>query len=183
MPYSADAIANFFIDKALSDGKTLSPMHVQKLVFYSHGWYLALDHESRPLISERIEAWKYGPVVRSLYGEFAEFGRKAIDRKARELLPVKGESGGWGFEVVEPSIDSESPLDVDKELARAVLNRVWEVYGNLSAIQLSNMTHAENEPWRIIQKAIGEPLPKGLHIPNETIRECFQNKLKPVQPS
>ncbi len=178
MPHSAYAIANYFLDKALSTGKQLTQIHVQKLVFYSHGWHLALDEAGRPLIAEPIEAWRYGPVVRSLYREFAEFGSNPINRKARDVRAFRTADGRLGVSMVEPSIDNEQPNDINRELVIAILDRAWEIYGNLSAYQLSNMTHAENEPWQIIQKAFGEHLPRGLNIPNETIRDCFRQKLQ-----
>ena len=174
--YSADAIANYFVDR----GKSLTQIKVQKLCFYAHGWYLALDPSGRPLIGEQVEAWKYGPVFRSLYREFAEFGNRPIDRKARELKINKTEEG-VRFQLTEPDIESESPTDVDTELAEGVLGRGWEIYGGFTSYQLSNMTHAEGEPWRIIRDAMPDPLPRGLHIPNETIRECFQEKLAQAQ--
>ena len=177
MPYSADAIANFFLDRASESGRALTPMQIQKLVFYAHGWHLALDKQGRPLIRENVEAWRFGPVIRSLYGEFSQFRNSQISHRAREVRSQRLADGKLSFKIYEPSLENENPTDVDPELARAILNRVWELYGGLSGYQLSNMTHAENEPWRIIQRAFQGNLPRGLHIPNETIRDCFQQKL------
>lgn len=39
-------------------------MHVQKLLYYAQAWSLAWT--GRPLFSEPVEAWKMGPVVRSV---------------------------------------------------------------------------------------------------------------------
>jgi len=43
----------------------MSPMKLQKLVYYSQAWSLVWD--DAPLFSERIEAWANGPVVPALY--------------------------------------------------------------------------------------------------------------------
>ena len=43
----------------------MSPMKLQKLVYYSQCWSLAWD--DKPLFNNRIEAWANGPVVRDLY--------------------------------------------------------------------------------------------------------------------
>jgi len=43
-------------------------MKLQKLVYYAHGWHLALNNE--PLIDEQVECWQYGPVISSLFHEF-----------------------------------------------------------------------------------------------------------------
>jgi uncharacterized phage-associated protein len=61
MPYPAAAIANEFIKVAKRNGVLLTPMKLQKLVYFAHGWYLALL--GKPLINEPVEAWKFGPVI------------------------------------------------------------------------------------------------------------------------
>ncbi|MEX1039974.1 MAG: type II toxin-antitoxin system antitoxin SocA domain-containing protein [Pirellulaceae bacterium] len=176
MPYSADAIANYFLGRAEQEGKGLTQMQVQKLTFYAHGWYLALD--GRALIKEDPQLWKYGPVFRSLYSEFKEFGSQEIDRRALEFRFNTTPESPEAFEFFEPTIDNEHPDDVDSKLARAVLERVWEMYGGFTSYQLSNMTHAEGEPWRVIRDRLPEKIPPGLHISSEIIKECFQKKLK-----
>ncbi|MEW4564235.1 type II toxin-antitoxin system antitoxin SocA domain-containing protein [Bremerella sp. JC770] len=180
MPYSADAIANYFLSRAESEGRTLTQLQVQKLAFYAHGWHLALDAEHRPLIGEQPEVWRHGPVFRSLYSEFADYGSKPISKKAQEFHFIKGEKG-TEFQFYEPSIDNEFPPDIDRDFAKALLNRIWELYGHFTPYQLSNMTHQEGEPWRVIRDSLPPGnLPQGLHLPNETTRECFQKKLTPT---
>ena len=48
-----------------------TPMHMIKLVYLSHGWMLGL--RERSLINEAVEAWRYGPVVPSVYHRFKSF--------------------------------------------------------------------------------------------------------------
>lgn len=131
MRYSAKAIANYFIEIANREGKQLSPMKLQKLVYFAHGWYLALYDE--PLLDEKVEAWRYGPVVPSLYHEFKSYGSGKIDHYATDIDLDD-------FEIVTPKVPN------DREL-KAFLEKVWEVYGGFSAVQLSNMTHEPNTPW------------------------------------
>ena len=57
MPYDAKSIANFFIDRAKESGETLTQMKLHKLIYYAHGWHLALTGE--PLIDEPVQAWNY----------------------------------------------------------------------------------------------------------------------------
>ena len=176
MPHSADAVANFFLDRAAAEHIPLTPMHIQKLVYYAHAWHMAVDGESRPLINEPIEAWQYGPVIRSLYREFKDRGNHPIETKAKEL--------DWQtLDLIEPAIDAESSSGLDAQLVKAVLDRVWEIYKGYSAIQLSDLSHSQGEPWREIWEKYNRQIPRAVHIPNELIRDCFRKKLnQPAQP-
>jgi uncharacterized phage-associated protein len=175
MPHSADAIANFFLDRFESNGDRITHMKLQKLVYYAHGWHLALADCA--LIREGVQAWEYGPVVQTLYHEFKEFGNGPITRKATE---VRFENLG-DMEVFEPSIDTEDS-GLRHELVKAVLDRVWEVYARFTPIQLSDMTHAEGTPWWTVttgaQKKLGY-LPKGMTIPDPLIQKWFKSQLQP----
>lgn len=171
MAYSADAIANFFLDKAAQVNSALTHLQVQKLIYFAHGWYLALDPAGRPLIDELLEAWKHGPVVRSIYREFAKWGGNPIEEKAKELNPET-------LEIYEPSVEQEAPDDLDRDLARRVLERIWEVYGHFDGYRLASLTHQPGEPWQIIHDKFGGQIPRGIHIPNELIRKCFLQKMQ-----
>ena len=96
MSYPAKAVANYFIDIARCEGEQLSPMKIQKLVYFAHGWYLALYDE--PLLDEKIEAWRYGPVVPSLYHEFKRYGSGTIERYAIDF------EANNGFRIVTPKV-------------------------------------------------------------------------------
>src|SRR5947209_3400405 len=102
MPYDAKAIANYFLDLAEAEAKSLTPMKLQKLVYYAHGWHLALT--GRPLLDEEIQAWSFGPVIRSLYNEFREFGAEPITRRACLVEPA-ADRGSLIEKIREPSID------------------------------------------------------------------------------
>lgn len=142
MPYDSIAVANYLIERAKSDGESLTPMKVQKLVYFAHGWNLAINDQ--PLLNERIEAWKYGPVVPELYRELKEYGARPIPAPVTVLRIL-----GTKLSVVAPKLeDCDGPLDLTKQL----LDRIWFIYGKYSAVQLSNATHAPGSPWDITWK-------------------------------
>lgn len=134
-PYPATTIANEFLRLAWAKQSTLTHMKLQKLVYIAHGWYLAIS-QGDPLIRERVEAWDYGPVISELYAEFAKYGKDKIDALFLAVGSVDG-----SLTSVEPSIED------DDSLARNVIDRIWEVYGDLNAYQLSSMTHEPDTPW------------------------------------
>ena len=82
MPYhSSLAIANEFLRRAKDDGRELTQMHLQKLVYLAHGWCLAVT--GKPLIEEKIQAWDYGPVIKPLYDALKSYGSANIPRLIR----------------------------------------------------------------------------------------------------
>ena len=156
-------------------------MKLQKLVYYSHGWHLGIA--GRSLINEQVQAWKYGPVIPALYHEFKEFGNSAISRDAMELrakTSSKGGSGGFfDFDYYAPDITSDSNGPDADALARSLVQRIWELYGHLSPIQLSRMTHEAGSPWYQVAARFNFDPPSGINIPNELIAQYFKRKLQP----
>ena len=81
-PYDSRAVANSILHNANETGKKLTPMQLIKLVYVANGWSLALLN--RPLISEQIQAWQYGPVIPNVYRAFNRFGSAAITASLNE---------------------------------------------------------------------------------------------------
>lgn len=166
-PQKSIAIANYFIELARQHGQPLSPMKLQKLVFFAHAWWLALT--GTPLIDETVEAWEYGPVIPTIYQEFKHYGKDNIKEPCRSFTFVGGEP-----------IASPPELPCPDSNVEALLNKIWEVYSKFSAFQLSNMTHIAGTPWekRVSEiKAKQGILPKGYDIPDDLIMEYFRSKM------
>ena len=162
-PYDARAVANYFLELSRRDGKSLDQMKVQKLVFLAHGWYLALT--GKPLITERIEAWRFGPVVRSLYAAFREAGSGPITRPACQFQLVEGR-------LVSTPIQLEDLDNIFNRQAKQVLDEIWRVYGGFSGPQLSNLAHMPGTPWANTWATTPEKT--GLVIDDSVIRNYFQ---------
>jgi uncharacterized phage-associated protein len=162
------AVANFFIQTAKNHGKPVTHMKLQKMLYFAHGWYLAMFDQ--PLLDEQVEAWKYGPVIPSVYHEFKACGGDPIKHCATTMIL---NSDGHGFSFREPELEAEQEeLDV--------LNEVWDAYGGFTGIQLSDMTHRDNTPWHKVwfkQQGI-----KGTDIPQDLIQQYF-NELYDSQES
>lgn len=162
MSVIAKAVANGFFDIARQKGEALTPMKLQKLVYFAHGWHLALKKE--PLVSEPVEAWPFGPVFPVLYHEFKHYGDSPICEPATDLDP-----DGMVWEWTTPAI---SENDTYK---RTLLEKIWNVYGDYSAIQLSNLTHTPGSPWHQISQRYGGTIPRRVAIPNEIIQAYFSS--------
>lgn len=144
--YSATTIANYFIKKASDEGEDITLMKVSKLVYIAHGWCLALLN--RPLVSEPVQAWKFGPVIEGIYHEFKRYGNQPIDMMAI----------------------AEEIANEDKD-TKPLLDRVWQLNKKHTAFQLSNWTHIKGSPWdQIWTETDGS---RNQVIPNELIKEYF----------
>src|SRR5215469_2786509 len=76
MSYPASLIAYAFVKRGIDDGNPVTQMKLQKLVYFAHGLHLASYNE--PLISEKFQAWKYGPVVPAIYRDYKLYGSSPI---------------------------------------------------------------------------------------------------------
>ena len=163
MAFDALAIAHYFLDKARPESKLITPLALQKLVYFAHGWHLALL--GQPLINQRVEAWDYGPVIHDIFGEFREFGRSPITRKAiRVDSPGFGKVNWCDLRFEEPKLEAD-------EATKKLLDRVWDVYKKFSGIQLSNLTHAAGSPWEQTRRE--NPKLHNAVISDELIKDYF----------
>jgi uncharacterized phage-associated protein len=126
-------IANYFLWIAEKENiKDITPMKLIKLVYFGYAWYYAVFN--RKLFTEKVEAWRYGPVIPSIYHEFKRFGS----------LPISNYAIDFSLETEELSYPIVKSSD-DKTLR--TLNAVWNVYKDKNGAELSAITHEENSPW------------------------------------
>lgn len=57
-------------------GDIISNLKLQKLLYYAHGWSLAIHN--RAAFDDVVSAWQWGPVVESAYHHFKPFGKSAV---------------------------------------------------------------------------------------------------------
>lgn len=166
-PIKVAAVANEFLDLGDDEGIPIDQMKLQKLVYYAHAWHLA--YKDTPLFDDDIvEAWPWGPVVRSIYADFQEFGRNPIKGKRASALQHKAKSKPLDFVFTTPRINN-------MEL-KEFIKSVWDSHKNFTSIQLSNATHMANEPWTIIKDKYGN-LESKPPIDNDIIKAVFKSKL------
>ena len=165
--YNVRAVANWFLDHAENKtGEQLTAMKLQKLVYVSHGWHLAYDNP--PLVDQFVEAWKWGPVFRSLYSEFQHFGGEPITARATLL------DGG---SLTTKEIRLEDYQGLDPTQIGAFLSGVWDVYGKFTAGELSDITHRLGTPWHQMFEKMGNRILPFTTIPNNMIKQHYKKLL------
>lgn len=128
----AGALANEFLILSDNSGRDITNLKLLKICYIAQG--LSLSILKRPAFSEPIEAWKYGPVISSIYHEFKHFGAK----------PIKG------YRSSEMTFNYETKVNElnDIEL-KAIAQLTWNLYGDMNAETLVDLTHQPGTPWDI----------------------------------
>lgn len=141
MKDSALSIANYLIDKAHENGDSITPLRLMKLVYIAHGFMLAIFNKSvlNPRF-DKVEAWKYGPVIPSVYHSFKSYGNQPIGKKT--IVFTDEDENGETANFVEPSL-------ADKDAIK-VCDFVYNRYKGYTAQQLVSMLHKKESPWGMI---------------------------------
>lgn len=130
-------IANYFLMRTAEDGELITPLKMQKLIYYAYVWYLI--KKGRKLFHESIEAWANGPVVPSLYHELKHYGSTPIN--AEEYTGMKTQTQADVF-----------TQQFTPELI-ACLCEVYDKYQTKTAFELVVATHGE-KPWIEARKGL-----------------------------
>jgi uncharacterized phage-associated protein len=151
--YTALQIARYFIKKGEDekDAANLTNLKLQKILYYAQGWHLA--NFDKPLFEDSIEAWRYGPAIRSVYQEFKDSGNSILS------TPVEG----WEIN------------EIDKD-TKGFLDEIWKIYKKYSGSDLISLTHNE-EPYKEARKHIKEGDSSEIEISKLSIQKFFKEKL------
>lgn len=101
----------------LSKDYEITPLSLQKLLYYAQGFYYALRHNY--LFDEDCEAWVHGPVYTEVYSRYKPFGYE----------PIKSDCA---FNLSEEKI--------------SLLDGILRAFGCYNGKILENFTHSET-PW------------------------------------
>ncbi|MBC6408170.1 MAG: DUF4065 domain-containing protein [Rhodobacteraceae bacterium] len=177
-PYDARQISNWFVKRAQDRGGIWLTT-ILKLAYIAHGWHLEI--RKAPLFHNPIEAWQYGPVIPDLYEALVE-QEKNLAAKAE---PKRGNAlRWWGYRrfAPRPQQEKKPPQPVTELLPgyscdfskrdNEFLEQVWQMYGGMTAAQLSALTHEKEGPWEIATQTNGY----FAKIPNILIRKHYEMK-------
>ncbi|MFH1214675.1 MAG: type II toxin-antitoxin system antitoxin SocA domain-containing protein, partial [Candidatus Neomarinimicrobiota bacterium] len=116
---SIQDFAEYVIEYHKGKSFGVSPMKLQKILYYLKVWSLVDGH---PLFRESFEKWEYGPVNRAIYHHYQKYGRN----------PIQPEAG--------------KPVSIDHD-KKILADFILDCYAPINAISLSMLTHNE-APWK-----------------------------------
>lgn len=156
-----EAVANYFLQKAWSDNRDLTPIQVLKLAYFAHGWTLGFTE--KPLINCEVVAWKYGPVILPIYHQFKCFGNQPIDQLAE---------------------DFDSPYESKySRMENNILDAVWKNYGDMDGMALSALTHTKGTPWYQVWVEEGESKQANAVIEDTKIEMYYKKLIESREPA
>jgi len=143
-------VANYFLQKMDVDaGESITPLKVQKLVYYCQAWMLCMF--DRILFNEDFKAWQHGPVLPDMYIYFKNLGYNSND-----------------------SLPKVNNLDyIFDENEKLILEFVWNVYGKYDGKYLETLTHSE-KPWQIAWEDRQEVDKGNSNITKQSIRQYYK---------
>ena len=143
-------VAQYFLARAELAGEPITILKLQKLVYYAYGHTLGCT--GRELFTEKIEAWPYGPVVRSVYEHYVDYGASPLT-----------------------VADQPQLKDIPPEVA-VILDAVCNRYMPMNPWNLMQRTH-EEKPWRMAYRE-GQKLP----LSDDHVKEQFYVEPANLQP-
>ncbi|KKT42648.1 MAG: hypothetical protein UW64_C0016G0010 [Microgenomates group bacterium GW2011_GWC1_44_37] len=146
-------IAKYFLYRSFQDGDLVTPLKMQKLVYYAYVWTLVKNRTK--LFNEKIEAWQSGPVAPSLYRELRGYGSSPI-----------GEAFLGSREELNKSLAKFSTE------IKNTLDGVYEQYMTKTAFELVALTHSE-KPWLEARDGLAPTQSGSVSISDKTIVQSY----------
>lgn len=142
---SPKQVAQYYLNRTYFDGELISPLKMQKMVYYAYVWNLVKNKNK--LFDEKIEAWPAGPVIPSLYHDLKKYEASPIGKEFCDIDVAKFRK------------------NTDHNVLN-ILDEVYEKYISLSAFELVELTHSEL-PWKNARKGLSETDQGSKHIISE----------------
>lgn len=146
--------AYYLIYKFNENGKQVTNMQIQKLMYFFEAYYMNV-YEVDKLYDCNFNAWAFGPVAIPLYTKFRKFGKNAI-------------------KLTDEEVEIGQQIDDNK---KQLLDTIYDVFNNISAIDLVNITHMDNSPWKEVWENNGNKVGYGAntYIDKEKSKKWFKN--------
>ena len=153
-------VARYILSK-----KKCNHTKLEKLVYLCYADYLC--ETGSQLFTDRIYAFRYGPVVESVYKRY----KPANQPEYHEIEPYMDKRDRWTK--AEPmAIRSRLMFSEDGIRKTYSIDRTLERYIGMTAEDLVSLTHRPHSPWTHVERIGWYDI-----IPDETIRKYHHNEI------
>lgn len=146
--------AYYLISKFNNDGKDVTNLQIQKLMYFFESYYMNIYDDVDKLYDCNFCAWAFGPVAIPLYKEFRKFGNDKI-------------------ELTEENKKEGENISKDK---KELLDIIYNAFKETPAIKLVELTHMQGSPWYEVWERNGRKVGYGsnTHIDKQQSKEWFR---------
>ena len=150
-------VSYYIIDYCIKKKYSITNLKLNKLLYFSNIEYM-LNNNGKPLFKEEFEAWRHGPVLKSVYETFCMGIGKATEEKLNLIID----------NLKDNKINS--------------INKVLDEKAGLDAFKLVELTHIKNGPWELIYNTNKDK--NGIctaNIPNKKIYDFYKENRNAIQ--
>lgn len=151
------ALSDYIIRYCVKHGVALNVIKLQRLLYVAYAWHLAFFGK-RPLFTEPFEAWKFGPVCRTIHDRF---------QGHQDVYQSLTLANCWFSPPAETLIGRRE---------RNHLDNVLSSYGDMSADELEDMLRYE-PPWRITRDGLTAQESSSRPIPEDIVYTYYRSRV------
>lgn len=155
-------IADYVILMCNENGVDISPLKLQKLLYYIQAWHMVYFQRAK-LFEEMPQAWVNGPVYPSIYHRFKQLPRYSL---------IKAENVGINKSLQEKAID----LKLSKD-QYDFLDSIFQFYGVMDHDRLVFLTHSE-APWSEKREGLMPYDPSTTELSANTMYDYYNARLE-----
>lgn len=137
---SIKEFARYVALSLLSKGYSVSPLKLQKILYYQQAWHMVFFGRKNPLFIDAPEAWVNGPVYPVIYRQYKDMVPGMCDHLKLDNFGVKDEKE---LPKIQKGLSNKLSLTADEF---GLLESVNNLYGSKTQNQLILATHSE-KPW------------------------------------
>lgn len=105
----AKSVANYVIAYGMKIGHPVSNLQLQKILYYIQVYFL--KKKGIPFFKDEIEAWQFGPVIPTVYYQYAAFGPAPITM----------------FKTQKIDLEQEEKKDLEQIVKEKAILSLWEI--------------------------------------------------------
>ena len=125
--YNALSVAHYIINYCNEQGRGISNLKLQKILYFVQAEFLVSTPNNRPCFKDRIEAWDFGPVIPNVYHQYKFFGSSIIPSGINDALAPYFEEISLDDQVMIDSIVDNASRYTTSQLVQITHNQApWK---------------------------------------------------------
>ena len=159
-------IAKYVGLSLISKGLTVSPLKLQKILYYLQSWYMVFYGRQNTLFTQTPEAWVNGPVYPDIYYQYRDKVSNMCDHLDASHFDTDEEHIN---EAIENLVKDMSLSGDEIEL----FDSIFMLYGSKTQNDLIFLTHSE-KPWVEAREELSPFERSNNHISLDTMHDFYK---------